>query len=103
MSANEFYAPAFVGGTIRGVQIILENTTANNVTAAARNGIYYVYQGNKFQLLGCDSVVIPAGGQKIVTVELRDYTIPNTDVKLMVDTAGLAGVTVTVQVLWSVE
>ena len=103
MSANEHYVPAFVGGTIRGVQISLENTTEAAITAAARNGIYYVYQGHKFQLLGCDSVVIPANGQKIITVELRDYTVPSTDVKLMVDTAGLDGVTVTVEVLWSVE
>ena len=103
MSANEFYAPAYVGGIIRGVQISLENTTAADITAVARNGVYYVYQGNKFQLLGCDSVTIPANGQKIVTVELREYAVPSTDVKLMVDTAGLAGVTVTVQVLWGVE
>lgn len=103
MSANEYYAPAYVGGIIRGVQIILENTTESNVTAAARNGVYYVYQGHKFQLLGCDSVTIPAGGQKIVTVELREYAVPSTDVKLMVDTAGLAGVTATVQILWGVE
>jgi hypothetical protein len=103
MSANEFYAPAFVGGTIRGVQISLENTTGSAITAAARNGVYYVYQGHKFQLLGCDSVIIPANGQKIVTVELRDYTVPSTDVKIMVDTAGLAGITATVEVLWSVE
>lgn len=103
MSANEHYVPAFYGGTIRGVQISLENTTAKDVTAAARNGVYYVYQGDKFQLLGCDGITVPANGQKIVTVELRDYTIPSTDVKLMVDTAGLAGVTATIQVLWSVE
>lgn len=103
MSANEFYAPAYVGGIIRGVQISLVNTTASDITATARNGVYYVYQGHKFQLLGCDSVTIPANGQKIVTVELREYAVPSTDVKLMVDTAGLAGVTVNVQVLWGVE
>lgn len=103
MSANEFYAPAFVGGWIRGVQISLQNTTAADITATARNGVYYVYQGHKFQLLGCDSVTIPANGNKIVTVELREYAVPSTDIKLMVDTAGLAGVTVTVEILWSVE
>lgn len=103
MSANEFYAPAYVGGIIRGVQISLENTTGAAITAAARNGVYYVYQGHRFQLLGCDSVTIPANGQKIVTVELREYAVPSTDVKLMVDTAGLAGVTVTVEILWGVE
>lgn len=103
MSANEFYAPAFVGGWIRGVQITLNNTTESDISATARNGVYYVYQGHKFQLLGCDSVTIPAGGQKIVTIELKEYAVPSTDVKLMVDTAGLAGVTVTVQVLWGVE
>lgn len=103
MSANEHYAPAFVGGWIRGVQITLQNTTAADITAAARNGVYYVYQGKKFQLLGCDSVTIPANGTKIVTVELREYAVPSTDVKLMVDTAGLAGVTATVEILWGVE
>lgn len=103
MSANEFYAPAYVGGIIRGVQIVLENNGVNDITAKARNGVYYVYQGHKFQLLGCDSITIPAGAQKIVTVELREYTVPDTAVKLMVDTAGLAGVTVTVQILWGVE
>ena len=61
MSANEFYVPAYVGGIIRGAQIVLENITGSNITAAARNGVYYVYQGHKFQLLGCDSVTIPAG------------------------------------------
>lgn len=103
MSANEHYVPAYVGGIIRGVQISLENKTASDITAAARNGVYYVYQGHKFQLLGCDSVTIPANGQKIVTVELREYAVPNTDVQLMVDTAGLVGVTATVEILWGVE
>lgn len=103
MSANEHYVPAYVGGLIRGVQITFQNNTSSSITAAARNGVYYVYQGHKFQLLGCDSVVIPANGQKIVTVELREYAVPSTDVKLMVDTAGLEGVTATVEVFWSVE
>lgn len=103
MSANEHYVPAYVGGLIRGVQMSLVNTTGAPVTCAARNGVYYVYQGHRFQLLGCDSVTIPANGQKIITVELREYAVPSSAIKLMVDTAGLVGVTATVEILWGVE
>ena len=103
MSANEHYTPAYVGGIIRGVQVTLENTTGADITAAARNGVYYVYQGHKFQLLGCDGVTVPANGKKIVSVELREYAVPSSDVKLMVDTAGLMGITVTAEILWGVS
>lgn len=104
MSANEHYVPAYIGGIIRGVQMTLVNNSAGySKTCAARNGVYYVYQGHKFQLLGLDSVTIPAKGQKVVTVELREYAVPSSDIKLMVDTAGLDGVTVTVEILWGVE
>lgn len=102
MSANEHYVPAYVGGIIRGVQMSLVNSSGAPVTCAARNGVYYVYQGHKFQLLGCDSVTIPANGQKVITVELREYAVPSSDIKLMVDTAGLVGVVATVEILWGV-
>lgn len=103
LSANEHYAPAYVGGLITGLQIVLENTTASSITAASRNGIYYVYQGQKFQLLNLDGVTVPAYEQKNVSVTIPNgQTVPSTDIKLMVDTAGLQGVTVTATILWSV-
>lgn len=103
MSANEHYVPAYVGGLITGVQMELENITGSSITAASRNGVYYVYQGQKFQLLSCDGVTVPAYGKKIVNVTIPNgQTVPSTDIKLMVDTAGLAGITATVSILWSV-
>lgn len=103
LSANEHYAPAYVGGLINGVQMELENTTGSSITAASRNGIYYVYQGQKFQLLSCDGVTVPAYGKKFVSVQIPNgQTVPSTDIKLMVDTAGLSGITATASILWSV-
>lgn len=102
MTANEFYAPAYVGGKIRGVQICAENTTSSDITASSRNGVYYVYQGTKFQLLSLSGVTIPANDQYIKAVELHQDAIPSTDIKLMVDTAGLEDVTVTAAILWEV-
>lgn len=102
MTANEFYTTAFVGGKIRGVQIRAENTTGSSITAKSRNGVYYVYQGIKFQLLSLDGVTIAANDQYIKAVELYQEAIPSTDIKLMVDTAGLKGVTVTAAIMWEV-
>lgn len=103
LSANEHYAPAYVGGLITGVQLELVNTTGSSITAASRNGVYYVYQGQKFQLLSCDGVTIPAYETRNVTVTIPNgQTVPSTDIKLMVDTAGLLGVTVTASIMWSV-
>lgn len=103
LSANEHYAPAYVGGLITGLQMELQNTTGSSITADSRNGIYYVYQGQKFQLLTCDGVTVLAYGKKIVSVQIPNgQTIPSTDIKLMVDTAGLNGITATAIVLWSV-
>ena len=103
MSANEHYVPAFYGGIIRGVQMNITNTSGTDVTAKSRNGIYYVYQGHKFQLLSLGSETIAAYSDKVVSVVLKDLVIPSTDVKLMVDTAGLVGCEVTAMVLWGVE
>lgn len=102
MTANEFYTSAYVGGKIRGVQIRAENATGSSISASSRNGVYYVYQGTKFQLLSLDGVTIPANDVKIIAKELHDAAIPSTDIKLMIDTAGLKGVTVTAAIMWEV-
>lgn len=101
MTANQCYFPAQVGGRIRGVQAKLTNTTAASKTTTARNGVYYVYQGEAFKLL--DFGTIPANSSIIVSKELYDRLIPNTDVKLLVDTAGMVGITVDVSFVWEVE
>ena len=103
MSANEHYVPAHVGGIIRGVQMQLVNETKSDIQCKARNGVYYVYQGQKYNLLSLDGVTVPAFDVKIVSVELREFVVPSTDIKLMVDTAGLEGITATATVLWGVE
>lgn len=100
MTANECYFPAQVGGIIRGVQAILQNTTASTITPAARNGVYYVYQGHKFKLL--DFAAVAANTTANVSKELYDRLIPSTDVKILIDTAGLAGLTVDVSIVWDV-
>ena len=102
MTQNEFYVPAYVGGAIRGISVELVNGTASDINALPRNGVYYVYQGQKFPLLVLDGITVPANSQKIVSVELHDEAIPSTDIKLMVDTAGLKGITATVSILWGV-
>ena len=100
MTANEAYFPAQVGGIIRGVQATLMNTTGNSITPAGRNGVYYVYQGAKFKLLDFDT--INANSSINLSKEFYDRFIPNTDVKLLVDSAGLAGVTINVSFVWDV-
>lgn len=100
MTANECYFPAQVGGTIRGVQAKLKNTTGSTITPAARNGVYYVYQGHKFKML--DFAAVAAGTTANVSKELYDRLIPSTDVKILIDTAGLNGLTVDVSIVWDV-
>lgn len=100
MTANECYFPAQVGGTIRGVQAKLTNTTGSSITPADRNGVYYVYQGMAFKLLDFDTV--GANSSLNLSKELYDRFIPNTDIKIKIDTAGLTGLTVDVSIAWDV-
>lgn len=102
MTANEFYAPANVGGKIRGVQVTVENTTGNSITASSRNGVYYVYQGRKFQLLSLGGLTVAAYTTEYLSKELHDAAIPSNDIKLMVDTGGIKGLTVTALIMWEV-
>lgn len=100
MTANQCYFTAQVGGIIRGVQAKLLNTSGSSITPAARNGVYYVYQGEAFKLLDFDTIA--ANSSIVLSKELFDRFIPNTDVKLLVDSAGLAGVTIDVSFVWEV-
>lgn len=100
MTANECYFPAQVGGIIRGVQAKLTNTTGSSITPADRNGVYYVYQGAAFKLLSFDTIA--ANSSISLSKELYDRLVPSTDVKLLVDTGGMAGVTVDVSFIWDV-
>lgn len=98
MTANECYFPAQVGGVIRGVQAVLTNTTGTTITPGARNGIFYVYQGKKFQLLAFTAVA--AGESVNLSKELYRYFIPDTDVKILIDTGGLNGLVVDSAIVW---
>lgn len=100
MTANECYFDSYVGGVIRGVQAVLTNTTGSTITPGGRNGIYYVYQGRKFKLL--DFEAVPAGESVNLSKELYDRFVPNTDVKILVDTGGLSGLVVDSSIVWDV-
>lgn len=102
MTANKVYYPGYIGGKILGVQMTIQNTTASSVTASSTNGVYYTFEGKDYQLLTLDGVSIPAGGTEIVSKEFREYLIPTSDIKVMVDTSGLAGCVVNVEILWGV-
>ena len=101
MTANECYFPAQVGGRIRGVQAVLTNNSGSTITPTSRNGVYYVYQGKRFKLLDFDSV--PAGKSVNLSKELYDKFVPNTDVKILIDTGGLSGLVVDSSIVWDVE
>lgn len=103
MTANKFYTPSFMGGRIQAVQLTVQNTTASDITASYRNGIYYCYQGNDFELLSLENSTIPAGETITVMAQLYNVAVPSSDIVLMVDTAGLSGCVVTAQIFWGVE
>ena len=103
MTANKFYTPAFVGGKIQAVQLTVQNTTESDITADYRNGIYYCYQGNDFELLSLEKMTIPAGQTVSLMAQLYNVAVPSSDIILMVDTAGLAGCVINAQIFWGVD
>jgi len=102
LTANKVYFPAFIGGKILGVQLQIQNTTAADITASSTNGVYYTFEGRDYQLLSLDGITIPAGETKVINEEFREYLIPNADIKIMIDSAGLAGCVLKGQILWGV-
>ena len=102
MTANKVYYPGYIGGRILGVQLTIQNTTGSDITASSTNGVYYTFEGKDYQLLSLDGLTIPAGGTKIVNEEFREYLIPTSDIKIMIDSAGLAGCVLNSEILWGV-
>ena len=103
MTANKFYTPAFIGGKIQAVQLTVQNTTGEDMTADYQNGIYYCYQGNDFILLSMENKTIPAGGTVTIMAQLYNVAVPSSDIVLMVNTAGLSGCVAVAQIFWGVE
>ena len=103
MTANRFYTPAYIGGKIIAVQMIVQNMSNSDITAESHNGIYYSYQGQDFQLLGCSGKEIEAGKTIQITQQLFDAPVPSSDIKLMVDTGGLEDCIINCQILWGIE
>lgn len=103
MTANKVYVPAFIGGKIKAVQISIQNTTGSDITTSYQNGIYYSFQGHDFQLLSCAGATIPANTTIQLIEQLYDAPVPSSDIKLMVETAGLAGCVINAEVLWEVK
>lgn len=102
MTANKVYYPAYIGGKILGAQLTIQNTTGSDITASSTNGIYYTFEGKDYQLLDLGGVTIPAGGTVVLNEEFREYLIPTADIKIMVDSAGLAGCVLHPSILWGV-
>ena len=102
MTANKVYYPAYIGGKILGVQLAIQNTTGSDITASSTNGVYYTFEGKDYQLLSLNGVTIPAGETIVINEEFREYLIPNADIKIMVDSSGLAGCVLNGQILWGV-
>ncbi len=102
MTANKVYYPAFIGGKIIGVQMTLQNTTGSSITCDPSNGIYYTFDGRDYQILSLDGVTIGAGITQVKADDKPLPLIPTSDIKIMVDTAGLDGVVVNVQITWEV-
>lgn len=102
MTANKVYYPSLIGGRILGVQLNIQNTSGSTVNCSSSNGVYYTFDGRDYQLLSLDSVSITAGSVKIVSKEFRDYLIPTSDIKIMIDTAGMVDCIVSCQIIWGV-
>lgn len=102
MTANKVYYPAIIGGRILGVQLTIQNTSASTVSCISTNGVYYTFDGRDYQLLSLDSVSIAAGETEIVSKEFRDYLIPTSDIKIMIDSAGMVGCVIGCQIIWGV-
>ena len=102
MTANKVYYPSLIGGYILGVQLTIQNTSASTVSCSALNGVYYTFDGRDYQLLSLDSVSIASGETEIVSKEFREYLNPTSDIKIMIDTAGMAGCVVSCQIIWGV-
>jgi len=102
MTANKVYYPAFIGGKILGAQLTIQNTTGSSITASSTNGIYYTFEGKDYQLLSLSGITIPAGKTVVVNEEFREYMKPNADIKIMIDSSGLAGCILEGQILWGV-
>ena len=102
MTANKVYFPGYLGGRILGVQLTIQNTTGSDITAKSTNGVYYTFEGKDYQLLSLDNVTIGAGLIKVINEEFREYLTPDADIKIMVDSAGLAGCILNCEILWGV-
>lgn len=102
MTANKVYYPAFIGGKILGVQMTIQNASASDVTCSPTNGIYYTFDGRDYQILSLDGVTIEAGTTQVKTADKVQALTPTSDIKIMVDTAGLVGCVVNVQITWGV-
>ena len=102
MTANKVYYPGYIGGKILGVQLTIQNTTGSSITASSTNGVYYTFEGKDYQLLSLGGVSIGAGATVVTNEEFREYLIPNADIKIMIDSAGLAGCVLNCEILWGV-
>jgi len=102
MTANKIYYPSYYGGKIVGVQLVVQNTTGSDISCSSENGVYYTFDGRDYQILSLRGVTVPAGETVIITEDKVQALTPTHDIKIMVDTAGLADCIANCQVTWEV-
>jgi len=102
MTANKIYYPSYVGGSIKGVQMRIQNTTLSDITCSSENGVYYTFDGRNYQILDLAGVTIPAGATIVHAEDKVQILTPTHDIKIMVDTAGLDGCIADVEITWEV-
>jgi len=102
MTANKVYNPAYIGGKILGVQLTIQNPTVSDVSCEYTNGVYYSFDGRDYQLLSLGGETVEAGHTVIKSKEFREYFIPTSDIKIMIDTGGMVGCIVNCEVVWGV-
>ncbi len=102
MTANKIYYPAYIGGTILGVQMDIQNLTGDEIACSSENGVYYTFDGRDYQILSLRDLSLPAGVTTIKTEDKVQALAPTSDVKIMVDTAGLADCVISVKITWGV-
>lgn len=103
MSANKHYVPAYIGGSIVGVSLTVQNPSNTDVSLTPYQGLYYVYQGQEYPLIVGNNDVIKAGLTYNTSREIDPSLIPSSDIKLMISTGDLVDCVINCNIMWSVE
>ena len=103
MSANKHYVPAYVGGSVIGVSLTVQNLSNSDVTLTPYQGLFYVYQGREYPLIVGENNVIKAGLTYNTSREIDPQLVPSSDIKLMISTGDLIDCVINCNIMWGVQ